>query len=374
VPEDRERLRVGLDAHVIGRRRTGNEAYARGLALALAARPDVDLTLYLDPDVEWPGGGTGATPRLKRLRAARPEPRIAFELPIRASMDRLDVLHVQYVAPPLSTVPVATTVHDMSFLDAPEMMSAPLRWRLRATVALSVRRSGVVITPSAFSRARLLHHYDIRPERVVVAAPVVMPRFAHRAPAEVLEALRLPNRFVLAVGDLLPRKNLPRLLEGVDRARRGGLDAGLVVAGQRAEGADELQLAIARHDAADWVRLLGYVDEDNLAALYKSATLVAYVSLYEGFGIPVIESMAAGTPVVASAVTAIPEVAGDAALLIDPTDPAAISAALISVANDEGLRDRLIAAGRRRAAAFLPDAVISATIHAYRIACGAEVS
>lgn len=365
MPDDEPPIRVGLDAHVVGRRRTGNESYVLGLAVALSDRPDVAVTLYLDRGTAWPLAVPA--PRIVSLRQRRPQIRIPFELPIRAARDRLDVLHVQYVAPPISSVPLVTTVHDLSFEDVPWAMPPGRLWRLRATVRYAARRSAVVLTPTAFSRDRLIHHYRVAPDRVMVAPPVVMPSSAGAPEAAGVAArLQLPRSYVLFVGEVQPRKNLPRLIDAVARVRATGVDLGLVVAGLAGWGSPAVADAIAVHGAESWTRLLGYVDHPTLQALYAGARVVGYVSLYEGFGLPVVEGMAAGVPVVTSAVSAIPEVAGGAALLVDPLDTDAVAAAILEAAFDDVTRTRLIDLGRRRAEEFLPAAAIGATVRGYR--------
>ena len=371
-------MTVGLDAHSLGRRQAGNETYTRGLASALAASGDVDLVLYLDPGVTFEAM-RGAT-RVRRFAFRRAQPRVALELPFRARRDRLDLLHVQYVVPPMPGVPVVTMVHDVSFIDAPGLLPARRRWRLRATVADAVRRSAVLLAPSEFSRERLLAHYDVPADRVVVTRPIVAPKIV--APgsedpaatgagtADQLAPLDLPRPYILSVGELQPRKNLARLVEAVRIARERGLDAGLVIAGLRGWRAEEVDAAIARHGAGSWTRVLGYVSPATLAALLNGARVVAHVSLYEGFGLPVLEAMAAGTPVVASRGSAIPEVAGDAALLVDPMDPDAIAAAIAEAASDEPLRATLIERGRSRVQAYSPEAGLVSTVAAYRQALG----
>lgn len=365
-------IRVGLDAHVLGRRQAGNETYTRGLAEALGLEPDVRLILYLDRGAEFsPAAGT----RLRRLVFRTAQPRIGLELPLRSRLDRLDVLHMQYVVPPLPGVPVATTIHDLSFLDVPELLPAARGLRLRATVADAVRRSAVLLTPSEFSRDRLLHHYPVPAHRVVVAAPLVAaPSLDPGAgdPADddgaLPAALGLDRPFVLSVGELQPRKNLARLIEAMALARRDGLDADLVLAGRRGWRADEVDRAIERHDAGGWVRPLGYVPGRTLQALYRAARVVAYVSLYEGFGLPILEAMATGTPVLTSQAGSIPEVAGDGALLVDPRDPRAMADALVRLSSDESLRETLAAAGLRRVAHYRDRAGLDGHLTAYRLA------
>jgi glycosyltransferase involved in cell wall biosynthesis len=363
-------IRVALDAHVVGRHKGGNETYVLALADGLAARPDVDVVAYVDRGMSWPGGPpVGLSTRL--LVSRRPHARIPFELPFRAARDRADVLHVQYVAPPLIRTPVVTAIHDVSFDDVPEYFGAATRVRLRAFVRLATRRSAAVVTPSAFTRERLLHHFDVDPARVFVT-PLALPGRAEAPDSDDAQArlahLGLRGPFVLHVGRLDVRKNVARLVQAVAAARRGGAELGLVLAGSSGRRVADVEGAVASTGAGAWVLRLGHVDDGTLAALYRLARVVAYPSLYEGFGLPVLEGMAAGVPVVASAGSAIAEVAADAALLVDPTDVSAICEAILKAACDEETRARLSAAGPRRAAGFTVARLADTTVAAYRYA------
>jgi glycosyltransferase involved in cell wall biosynthesis len=176
---------------------------------------------------------------------------------------------------------------------------------------------------------------------------------------------------VLAVGNLHPRKNIPRLIRSIDRLHRIGLDdVGLVVAGQPGWRADEVHEAIRNVDAGAWVHLTGYVSDPVLEGLYNAALVVAYPSLYEGFGLPVVEALAIGAVVVASDSTSIPEVAGDAAILVDPNSDDALADGLERAITDASLRQRLHDAGPARAAMFSWAACAEATVRAYRLALG----
>jgi alpha-1,3-rhamnosyl/mannosyltransferase len=363
-------LRVGIDAHVVGRHKTGNETYVVELASALARRDDIVPIAYVDGDTRWPRPDA---PPIGRLRWRSRYVRIPLELPVRARQDRIAALHVQYVAPPVSPVPLVVTVHDLSFVDVPEDLPRAMVWRLRATVALAVRRAAVVLTVSGFTRDRLMEHYGLPEERVVVTPNGVDPRWRPLTVAEQEARLStagltsLPDRFVLAIGAQVPRKNLERLVRAVAAVRAAGEpDLGLVIAGPAGTGTPGLEAEIVRSRAGDWTRMVGYVAHDALVALVGRAAVVAYPSRYEGFGLPVLEAMACRAIVVAADRSSIPEVAGDAAVLVDPDSDDAVAAGIHAALTDTALRTRLAAAGPSRAAAFDWDRCAAATVDGYR--------
>jgi glycosyltransferase involved in cell wall biosynthesis len=352
---------------------TGNETYVVNLATALARRSDIRPIAYVNRGVTWPRLDG---PETRELMWRAPFLRIPVELPSRARKDHCDLLHVQYVAPPISRLPIVTTIHDVSFEDLPGLFPRRTELRLKLTVPLSARRSRAVITISEFTRQRITHHYHIDPGRIVVT-PLGVGDQWRPLPTEdslaKLVGLSLPASFVLAVGNLHPRKNIPRLIKAVAAARRAGAgDLHLVLAGQRWWRVSDIDRAIEEVAAVDWVHFLGYVDDELLVALYNAACVVSYPSLYEGFGLPVLEALACGAVVVASNASSIPEVAGEAAILVDPLDERALAEAVGAAATDQNLRSKLRQAAVRQASGFTWDICAAKTVAAYRMALAAR--
>jgi glycosyltransferase involved in cell wall biosynthesis len=254
-------------------------------------------------------------------------------LPAKARLDRMAVLHCPTQrAPVRSQVPLVVTFHDLAVLRHPDAFNRWTREYSRRVLPRVVVAATRLIAVSEFTKRELLEVLDAPEDKVRVIPNAVGEPFS--AEGEAAE-----GDYVLAVSTLEPRKNLPRLVEGYERARLNGLP--LLVAGAAGWGDVPVD--------GSGVRWLGEVGDEELARLYRGARCVAYVSLYEGFGLPVLEAMACGTPVVAARTGALEEVSGDAAVLVDPLDPDAIAVGL-NEAIDR--RDDLRARGLERARAF----------------------
>ena len=304
-------------------------------------------------------------------------------LPRAARRAGVDVLHAPaYTAPFWSAIPVVLTIHDVSYARHPEWY--PYRRDLirRAFYRRSARSATAIITDSTFSSSEIRAAYGVAADRVTVVPLGVEATFAaqdsppkeHTVPCELPGGVTLP--FVLHVGDLHERRNLAVLLDAVLEARRrsGAPTAmSLVLAGVDRGVGDALCARASAAGAPQAVARLGAVDEAQLLALYRSATALVYPSLYEGFGLPLVEAMACGTPVIASRVASMPEVVGDAGLLLDPHDVTAWADAIMRVASDRTLHDRLRRQGLERAAEFTWERTARLTLDVYRrVARGAR--
>lgn len=346
-------LRIGLDAHMVGHRETGNETYVLGLLDGLS-RLDRDFELYVYYTSDNAVDGASHV-RARHLLGNSPWIRLAFDLPLQTWRDDLDVLHMTYTAPLWTRCPLVLTVHDISYVDHPEWFSARDVHMLSLTVPWSMRRADRVITVSEVCRAEIIHRYHLPENKVTcihnAAGPAGQPIDQAEA-VSIVRALGIDpaQRYVLAVGNLQPRKNLTRLINAYRNMLGVGIDANLVIVGPEHYRAQLVKAAAG--DPTGRIKLTGYLTHRQLAACYACAAVFAFPSLYEGFGIPALEAMCHGVPVVCSRAGALPEVCGDAAYYFDPEDLDSITSALIKVLTDPDLRSVLTIAGKSRSSRF----------------------
>lgn len=364
-------MRVGIDAHALGSHLGGNETYTRNLIRALAqADPDGDYTLFLTAqgrDVQIPG-----TERMRRVivRPHNPLVRIPLSLPLALARERIDVVHVQYIAPPVCPARIVVTVHDIAYEHYPQFFTPAEVARLRVLVPLTIRRAAVVLTVSEFCKQDIVRRYCVPPEKVVVAynAPDPMFRPIHDEArlASVRERYGTGEQYILSVGNLQPRKNLRTLIDAYVRLRRADATRHkLVLVGKKAWLYDDIFAAARESGYAEEIVFTGYVPDEDLVALYNAADLFVYPSIFEGFGLPPLEAMACGAPVIASNTSALPEVLGDAALLVDPLDPKGMAQALMTVLDELCVRSSLATQGPRHAAAYSWEAAAQSAAEIY---------
>ncbi|MGC8839105.1 MAG: glycosyltransferase family 4 protein [Anaerolineae bacterium] len=350
---------VDVSAAVHGKAGLGR--YAGSLVQALVeARPGAFALFY---NGKAPADALNRLPRvpLRTVRAGYKPWRMAvwwgqvLRVPFNRLVPDATLYHAtEHLLMPLRDVPTVLTVHDLIFHLFPEYHKPLNYWYLRWTMPLYVRRADAVIAVSEATRQDLLRLYGVPPEKVRVVYEAAAPHFRPAPPEEVARVRSrygLPPRFLLTVGTIEPRKNLPRLFQAL--ARLGGAERPpLVVAGGRGWLYEETFRTVERLGLEDQVAFLGHVPEEDLPALYTAADLFVLPSLYEGFGLPVLEAMSCGTPVVCSRAASLREVAGDAACYMDPHDPEAMARTLREAWEDADLRATLRARGLARAASF----------------------
>jgi glycosyltransferase involved in cell wall biosynthesis len=364
-------MRVALNLSFVAPGETGGmEVYARELARALAARGDVELVLLVNrlADDGWPAAERVAMP-------VDPRRRVEWVLgdqvhaPRAAARARADLVHsLASTGPSAGRVPRVTTIHDLNYRLVPETHFGVRGLGMRVLVPLAARRSRRLLVDSESTRDDLHTHLGTPRDKVDVAplAARVAPGAPATPEAELRARLDLGERpLVLSLSAKRPHKNLPRLLKalaGIEPERRPML----VVPGYPTPHERELRTFAAELGIAELVRLPAWLPEPDLEGLYRVAACVVFPSLYEGFGLPVLEAMARGVPVACSSRSSLREVAGDAALLFDPEDVRAIGTATERLLSDGALAERLRAAGRERAARFTWERTAELTVASYR--------
>ena len=267
-----------------------------------------------------------------------------------------DLFHAtEHLLLPLRFTPTVLTVHDLIFRHLPEHHKPLNRWYLNLTMPLYCRRASHIIAISECTERDLITAYGLPPEKITVIYEAADPRFGPRPPKVVAAARTrygLPDRYLLFVGTIEPRKNLARLLAAFERIHAERLSDALVIVGKRGWLYDDFFARLEQSSARDAVILPGYVPNDDLPTIYAGAQALVFPSLYEGFGLPVLEAMACGTPVVASNASSLPEVGGSAALYFSPTQVEAMVEAVCRLLRDADLRGSMRTEGLNRAAEF----------------------
>ena len=366
-------LRVAVDATSLLGVRTGVSRVTSGLLGELARRPEVTVSAYA---VTWRGR--------ERLGAAVPRSVRAAPRPFPARLTRwswprlrwpsvegwtgpVDVVHAtNYVAPP-ARVPVLVSVHDLGFVRFPELCTGDVA-RYPRLVQVAIDRGAAVHTDSAFVASEVREHYGLPEDRVVHVAPGLDETTG--GDARRGRALAGCERYVLAVGTVEPRKNLPVLVAAFDALAREEPDVWLVVAGPDGWGVAEFTEAVDRARHRHRIRRIGWLEDAARGDLLAGAAVLAYPSRYEGFGFPPLEAMQAGIPVVASTAGSLPEVLGDAAVLVHPADVDGLAAALTRVVGDEALAADLVRRGRARADGYRWDRAAEAFVATYQRLAG----
>jgi glycosyltransferase involved in cell wall biosynthesis len=271
-----------------------------------------------------------------------------ISIPLAVRRERVDLFHApHYVLPALTPGPTVVTIHDCIHLMFPESLKHRLGYAYaRASLWTAAHKSDRIFTVSEQSKRDILKFFRVPPEKIVVTPNAIDERFGVPPSEEVVrqtrERYQLSHPYILYVGNIKPHKNLERLIEAFDKVRsQGRPELELLIIGDEISKLQALRRAVHKYNLHRYVRFHGHVPADTLSVFYRLASVFVFPSLYEGFGLPPLEAMASGTPVVTSNVSSLPEVVGDAAVLVDPYSVDAIAAGILSVMHSAHLRDEL---------------------------------
>jgi glycosyltransferase involved in cell wall biosynthesis len=376
-------MRIAIDYTPAIAQNAGIGRYTRSLVDALARLESGDEYLLLSADAPTAArpfpSAAALRPHIIRL-AGRPIGsrrltvlwhHLRLPLPVEMLPGQVDVFHgTDFALPPALGLPRVVTIHDLAFLTHPQYATVPLARYLAWVVPRSLRRADAVIAISETTADDIVARYGVARDRITVIMPGVDASFApvidRQALATIDARYRLEHPLALAVGTIEPRKRYDYLIAAFAQARQQpGGPRMLAIAGRRGWLYDSVFQAVEEHRVANAVRFLDYVPEDDLAALYSTADVLAMPSAYEGFGMPVIEAMACGTPVVCSDGGALPEAAGDAALIVPVDDIASLADALVAVTSETTRQEAMRARGLARAAEFTWERVARLHLEVY---------
>jgi len=375
-------MTIYIDVSAAVHGRAGLGRYAASLAQALVAQDPRRFALFYNR-----GGALRPLPGLegvptRSLPAGYKPWRMAVWLGQLAGLgfDRLlpgaELYHAtEHLLMPLRRVPTVLTVHDLIFRLFPRHHKRLNYWYLNAAMPLYCRRASAIIAVSQATRRDLIQAYGLDPAKITVVHEAAAPHFVPASPARVAQVRArygLPEDYLLHVGTIEPRKNLSRLLEAIHALRQAGQDVRLVVVGGQGWLYADVFRRLEELGLGQAVQLPGYLPDADLPAVYSGARLVVVPSLYEGFGLPVLEAMACGAPVVCSRASSLPEVGGDAARYFNPDDVPAMADAILAVWRDAELRETLRRQGLARAAHFSWARAAEETLAVYSMAARAS--
>lgn len=360
---------IAIDVHSLGSRAAGNETYYRQLIRGLLAVPDDHrfslFYTHASAPQENPTDPRFSWVKIPNNRIAR----LGVSLPWRLRNLSPDVFHCQYVAPLLVNSRLVVTIHDLAHEHHPEMAHPLESLAMRKLVQATAKRAARILTVSQFCAADIAHTYQIDPEKIAVASPAVSEQFQPREKSSAQETVArkygIEPPFLLYVGRIQARKNLVRLVEAYSRLLQRGPAPKLLLIGKPDWGFEQVQEKIRSLKLETQVRMPGYVAAGDLPAFYNAAELFVFPSLFEGFGLPVLEALASGTPTITSRGSSLEEVAGDGALVVDPLDVGALSSTMEQLLSDADLRRDLISRGLKRSKEFTIENFAGAVLKTY---------
>lgn len=367
-------MRIAIEANARWRNRAGTGTYVRNLFGAMEELAPQHTYLYLTTSAADASGSLdiGERGRLRRLvNGIRQMLWLQAGLPLKLRQLQAEVFHAPAMIGPFwQPCPTVFTIHDLAILEFPHTIDPLWRSYVSVNLRLALTRAKAIITISDSTRQDVIRHFSVRPDLVRVVHHGCDPRFRPQVKGELRAStaarLGLPDSFILYVGTLEPRKNVPRLLRAFRTLKsERGVPHKLVIVGERGWLYDDIFQELEDLGLKEEVAFTGYVDLDDLPVIYGLSDMLVYPSLYEGFGLPPLEAMACGCPVVTSAVSSLPEVVGEAALCVDPYDVRAIKEAMETILFHPDRRAELVDRGLERAKLFSWQRAASETLEVY---------
>lgn len=347
---------IGIDAHVLGDKSGGNETYYRNLIRNFDEKLQEQMILFVNKGVDV--SELNFKGQIVEIGSHNAFFRNFVEMPYLAWKYKLKCLHMQYFIPFVRPCPVVVTIHDISFEHFSDIFTKKEMFIQKKLIPYAAKKSDKILTVSEFSKKDICEKYHIPEDKVVVTYNGKNSLFRKMDSTDsekqaILNKFQLPEEYILYVGNIQPRKNLKRLLQAyVQYALENEDSKPLVIVGKKAWMYDSIFEEIKKNNLEERVYFTGYVEEEELISLYNIAMFFIYPSIFEGFGLPVLEAMSCGTPVITSNITSIPEVAGEACHMLDPFKVEAIKNALELFTKDENLRNEYREKGLEQAKKF----------------------
>lgn len=367
-------MKIGIDAHVIGDKSGGNETYYKNLIEHICnIATDEEIYLYFN---EWKKSSTikidnRKNIHIKSFKNSNPVKRNISYLPGYVQKDNLDILHLQYFPIFTKKCSIVATIHDISFEHYPEYFTKKDLFMNKILIPKLAKQADKILTVSNFSKQDIVDKYGINPEKIVVTHLATSEKFKIIKDYNLLQQVKtkfnLNGEYILTVGNLQPRKNLSRLFTAYINMRDKKLiNEKLVVVGKKAWLYSDIFNFVNESKYKEDIIFTDYVEEEELALLYNGAKLFVYPSVFEGFGLPSLEAMSCGTPVVTSNITSIPEVTGNAAVLFNPWNVDDIEEKIVTTIKDQNMLNKLSDLGLKRSQEFSWKKTAETTFEVYK--------
>lgn len=366
-------MRIGIDFHSAEREGSGNCTYIRNLVEALLKIDHDNIYFLYVTNISYPY--YEQFKRIKNVHLCLIKPNNPFIriplLGLKTLIDKIDVLHVQYIAPPFHRGKLVVTIHDISYLHFPECFRKFEQFYLKILIPINIKKADKILTVSEYSRKDIIRNYNVPSNKIRVTHDAVKPIFKPlknlKKGNEILKHYKISDKFILFVGRIDARKNIPVLIKSfISLKQTEKIPHKLVIAGKEDFLPKQTLWDIELLQHRKEIIFTGYLQEDYLPLFFNLAEVFVYPSLYEGFGLPCLEAMACGCPVISSNNSSIPEVVGDAGLLVNPCDANEIASAIYRVILDDKLKLKMQTKGFKQARKFDWEITAVKTLEVYK--------